>query len=307
MRNSSMSWKFVGLGAGVMGVVVAMASVPADARAAEGRTRQHDRSAAASIEGAYAFYYAVRAGSGFIVAGANHAPVPCGGTAPATACFVSGFDFGPMALPASASHAILKEVWSDPRAVKLLFAGRVEGEKLKVWEAWRAPVAVPTSLDLVAVSHPSEQALVLNDWHTTTLGALDFAHAPLAPTCDVVNGQACTPTLDAPTVQVREPAGIILAGTRARRGTFRVDYYFLDVSTGVTQSGDGYSYCTEGQFLCASNQKCTAVENNCSMVHGRIRGLIDYPTLPTDPTFQEWQVATGQLTASDLAATSPAP
>lgn len=307
MNRSSMSWKFVGLGAGVMGVVVAMAGAPASARAAEGKAPRRDRSAAASIDDAYAFYYAVRAGSGFIVAGANHARVPCGGAALSTACFVSGIDFGPMALPATARHAILKEVWSDPRAVKLLFAGRVEAGKLVVWEAWRAPVAVPTSLELVAVSHPTEQALALNDWRTVTLGTLDFTHAPPAATCDVVDGQACTPTLDAPTVQVRERAGIILAGTSGRRGTFRVDYYFLDVSTGVTQSGDGYSYCTEGQFLCASNQKCTAIENNCSMVHGRIRGLVDYPTLPSDPTFQEWQVATGQLTADDLAAPAPTP
>ena len=241
-------------------------------------------------------------GSGFVVAGANGARVPCGDGEWATACFASRIDLSPMGLSSSASRSILTEVGADTRAVKLLFVGNVENGALQVWQAWRAPEPVSTRAELFSVSHPNEQSLVINDWRSVSLGTLDFASAPGAVTCDVVPGADCTPTLDAPTVQVHTLAGIILAGSpgRGSRGsTFAVDAYFLDLSVGVTQSGDGYSYCKEGQFLC-SNFVCSAIVNECNGTHGRIRGLLDPPTLPVDPSFMQWQLATGQLTRQEL-------
>ena len=65
------------------------------------------------------------------------------------------------------------------------------------------------------------------------------------------------------------------------------------------QSGDGYSYCTVGQYFCGDHQ-CTFVRDDCPTLHGRIRGLTDYPNPNREPTFQEWQLATGQLTADDV-------
>ncbi|HEY2509575.1 MAG TPA: DUF6748 domain-containing protein [Polyangiaceae bacterium] len=277
---------------------VALFSVGASASHAPGSgSRTGSPARTPTIADAYGFYFAVTAGSGYIVSGVNGATVPCTNGTLATACYVSGIDFGPMSLGDAASRAILKDVGSDPNVAKLIFGGKVAAGALEVWEAWRAPLAISTSRQLYGVSHDNEQALVVNQWTASSLGTMDFTSAPLMAPCAPNSG--CAATLDEAEVQAQTPVGVLVAGTPERGGQFRVDHYFLYVSTGIVQTGDGYSYCTAEQSVCY-NGVCSNGDG-CNALHGRIRGLADPPKISPDVTFQQWQLATGQLWASDLA------
>jgi hypothetical protein len=301
---------------GVTAACLAGLTGAADAGGAEPQSRRSKRGDGTEAQ-AYGFVYAVRRSAGFEVFGANGEAFPwCGsyalrddaaGLGPH--CRVTSIDFGPMGLPSEAASAVLADVgtYDEARAmgVRLLFAGKVTNGVLQVWETWRSPDFVPTSSPLYAVSHADPQTLVLNTWSKASLGTLDFETwlTPKVAQCYTTIGGTC-PASDAdwaaPEMQVRERAGIVLTGIADRRGTFYPRHYFLLVSTGHTQSNDGYSYCVVGQSFCGDHQ-CTFTPPSCPATHGRIRGLVDYPNPNTDPTFQDWQVATGQLTQSDVA------
>ena len=284
---ASRSWMKLGLVS-----AVALFSVGASA----GRGRGGAKPVTPTLADAYGFYFAVTAGSGYIVSGVNGASVPCENGSLAAACFVSGIDFAPMNLADEASSAILEGVGSNPNVAKLIFGGKVVGGALEVWEAWRAPVAVSTSREVYGISHANEQALVVNRWSAAGLGAMDFTNSPLMVPCPPDGG--CPATHDEAEVQAQTPVGVLVTGAPERGGDFRVDRYFLSISTGVVQTGDGYSYCTAEQSVCA-NTVCSNGDG-CNGLHGRIRGLADPPKISKDVTFQQWQLATGQLWASDL-------
>jgi hypothetical protein len=247
----------------------------------------------------------VHARGGFQVYGANGVQVPCGPQGLSASCLVSKIDFTPMGLPALASKQVLADVGYDPYAVRLLFAGKVSGDLLQVWETWRAPDLFSTWAPLYTASGngcdpdaetcTSAHSLDVNTWSAEAVTSLDFSSAPPVAECFTTVGGKCTKAnLDAPVVQTSWPAGTLVTGSIDRTGTLHVQNYFLLISTGLTQSNDGYSYCTIGQSFCGDHQ-CTSAPPSCYLTHGRGRGLIDFPDPNGDPAFQSWQSLTGQL------------
>jgi hypothetical protein len=252
----------------------------------------------------YAFFIASRdpSGTGYDLAAVNGAPFECGRQTAATACYVSSIDLSVFDLASSDAKTILAQVGRDPTSPTLLFLGSVSGGALLAQEIWRAPAAVTLSGTVLQVSHAPAQALVVNSWAATSIGALDFTSASKSEYCvisDAGTGQACSQSYVPVDTDVVSSAGVILAGREGKDGTLHVQQYFLKISTGYDDNSDGYSYCAAGQQLCPDN-KCYFLDGgSCIGVHWGGRGEISVYVRATAPTVQSWLLSTGQLHPTD--------
>lgn len=247
---------------------------------------------------AFALFFAVASGEGYEVSGVNGTHVPCGTEGLKYGCRVKEISFAPMNITAATSAAILANVGHTPGTANVIFSGQVEDGVLSVYQTWLAPAAVPTGVELYAVSHANEQSLLVNEWAPHPLGTLDFTAAPLASDCF---SSPCTPSLTTVEGVVMTPVGVLLAGSPEPGGSFKVLHYFLAVSVGSTEGVGGYSYCDADQVVCA-NSYCVNTGAECLYPHGH--GPFLRPSLVLAPTFDAWQLATGQLLPGDLPATS---
>ncbi len=186
---------------------------------------------------------------------------------------------------------------------QLLFVGQVTRGALAVTEVWRAPAPAPLAGTLLHVSHDPTQALVVNDWAPVPLGSVDLTGAPEATECfEDDGGQLCKPTLDAVTTDVTSTAGVVVMGRFGAVGALRVTQYFLKVSTGYTQDGDGYSYCLDGQIVCPSLACLDEDAGACHGLHWGGRGESPDPRTyvrAASPSFSAWLLATGQASPTD--------
>jgi hypothetical protein len=243
----------------------------------------------------YSFFVATRWSGQYRVTALNRAPFACGGDLAATSCVVPAVDLSLLQLPPDVSAQLLGRIGWDPLSPSLVFAGSIGAAGLQVQEIWRAPVAAPIFGRVFHVSHDPEHALVVNRWTTASLGTLDFSEAPRAEMCGAADaGAQCVMSQDPVLAGVASPTGVLLTGSPAD-GTFYVEQYFLKITVGLDQDGDGYSYCREGQTVCASG----SCSDSGICLHWGGRGLIRIYARSADPSFDAWLVSTGQLSSSD--------
>jgi hypothetical protein len=302
MRKKTASWLVVGLGALAF---AGCSSAGQDAGGAgsestEARQADHRSLGTGSSPGnAFAFFVATTQGSEYVVSALNGGTFVCGKAQNATSCVVSSIDLSLLDLAPNDATAILREVGRDASAPAVLFAGSISAGALAVQEVWKAPSAARLTGTLIHVSHQPAQALAVDTWTPATVGALDFSDVRGATYCQVGDaGTTCAPSLVPVETDVVSPAGVLLVGEEERGGGFRVTQYFLEISVGYDQDGDGYSYCHDGEFICSGG--ACSVSENC--LHWGGRGLKTVYVRSTDPTFDTWLVATGQLQSGDLAA-----
>jgi hypothetical protein len=261
------------------------------------------RRAGSSEAATFAFFAATREGRGYRVVAVNGARFACGSEASATSCLVGDVDLSGLGLSSTSTRALAEQIgWRDD-APQLLFAGQMTRGALAVTEVWRAPAPAPLTGTLLHVSHDPAQALVVNDWAPVALGSVDLTSAPDASECfEDEGGQLCKPTLDAATTDVTSTAGVIVLGRFGDGGALHVTQYFLKVSTGYTQDGDGYSYCLDGQIVCPNLTCLDDDAGGCHGLHWGGRGETPDPRTyvrASSPSFSAWLLATGQVQASD--------
>jgi hypothetical protein len=249
---------------------------------------------------AYAFFEATRAGSAYRVTAVNGAPFACGWLKAARSCFVSSINLSALDLTPSAVTGLLAGVGEDPEAPVLLFAGTVTGNALVVQEVWRAPAAARLSGTLLHVSHSPQHALVVDQWTPQWVGTLDFSRAPGVEDCEAGDdgGTQCTVSQVPVQTDVVTEAGVLLEGWPERGGSFAVQQYFLKITIGAYQDQDGFGYCQADQTVCP-NGACDT-DGLCTKGHGG-HGMDDQQAYirSTNPTFDAWLVATGQLLPTD--------
>jgi hypothetical protein len=255
-------------------------------------------SAPQTTDSAYAFFEATSFAGEYLVTAVNGVSFTCGRNLAATSCLVSTVDLSALNVAPEVVTALMAQITSDPDAPQLLFAGAVTGGALVVQEVWRSPAPARLSGTLLQVSHTPERALVVNRWTPTPIGQLDFSKAPLAQDCETetdAGGTECAPSLAPAETDVATPAGVLLEGWTRGDGTLHVQRYFLDVTVGLDDLGDGYSYCQEGQTLCPNGQCSDSV---CKNGHGG-HGMIAIYQRSDLASFDAWLVATGQLLSTD--------
>jgi hypothetical protein len=254
---------------------------------------------------AFEFFTAARSGSGYVVSAVNGGTFACGSQR-ATACRVPAIDISALGLGAGDVKTILGLVGRDPSSPEVLFVGSVGSNALVVQEVWRAPAAVhlPSGSELLLVSHQApSQALVVNSWSPARVGALDFSAAAEAECCDAPDdggGPPCSLSYFPVTTDVVAPTGVVLTGWTGSNGTLHVEQYFLKISTGYEQLGDGYSFCSAGDQVCTDGRCFDPDGGACNHVHWAGRGESPAYSRATSTSVESWLLATGQLQLSDL-------
>jgi hypothetical protein len=254
----------------------------------------------ASSEAAFAFFIATSEYGSYRVSAVNGAPFTCGSQESATSCRVSSIDLSVLNLDPDVATKLLRGVSRDATSPTLLFAGAVSGDTLSVEEVWKAPSAVALDGTLFHVSHDPQQALVVNAWTPSSIGTPDFSQTQETLDCNDSDGGApCALSYLPVETDLASSAGVLLVGEtesdRGARSLFRVRQYFMEVTVGQTQDGDGYSYCQAGEHVCPSG--VCSVSGNC--LHWGGRGLAKIYDRSGVETFDDWLVATGQLHADE--------
>jgi hypothetical protein len=254
-------------------------------------------SAPATADSAFAFFAATHSRGEYRVFAVNGASFACGKET-VTSCLVSAVDLSALDVSPEIVTTLLDQIGDDATSPQLLFAGSLLEGTLAVQEVWRAPVAARLGGELLQVSHAPERALIVNQWVSTPIGALDFSGAPGAEDCETGDGgaTACEPSLIPVETDVALPAGVLLEGWTGRNGTLHVQQYFLNVTFGLDQLGDGYSYCQDGQTLCPTGQCSDLV---CKNGHGG-HGMVAIYQRSGVAAFDAWLIATGQLLPGDI-------